>query len=204
MEPGLAIVSPKPVKTYYKTSSLKRTNTIKINIDLENEKDHPNSTKNYKESEYLGKKTLLFNYGNITSSTTMPEDCIFTSVSVKNKKSEKTLNSLKFFEDFENELTQQESQEEILSILFDSNTNDKSNRHENSENSRKLDIFHSSGCFEVKKDSFDGDISLFFRSSLPPSRPKNPFFRSINDCDKEYFDNLEENLKKGISEDFVL
>ena len=189
--------------TYYKTSSLKRNTRININIDLENEKDHPNSTKNLKEAENLGKKTLNFN-GNITSTSTMPEDCIFTSVGVKNRKSENNLNSLKFFEDFENELTQQESQEEILSILFDSNTNDRTNRHENHENSRKLDIFHSSACFEVKKDCFEGDISLFFRSSLPPSRPKNPFFGNLKDCDKGFFDNLQENLKKGISEDFVL
>ena len=204
MEPELSIVSPKPNKTFTKSSYTFRKNYLsKLNIEMINEKEHPNSTKNTSKIPTRESKSNLTNNLNsivkddITSSTGPYESFHQGLEHACNKQ-----NKLNFFDDinfFERELTQQEGEEEILSIISD--FNDRGSRHESLKNSHTPVSCHSSNIFEDNRES-EGDLGSFFRSSLPPSRPKNPFFKNFNDKDKLIADNLEDYLKKGISEDF--
>jgi len=204
MEPEFSIISPKPNKSFIKSSYTFRKNYLsKLNIEMINEKEHPNSTKNTSKNQVLDSKNKKINNLNnvvkddITSSTT-PYDSFHQGLENTHNKQ----NKINFFDDinfFEKELTQQEGEEEILSIISD--FNDRGSRRESLKNSHTPVSCHSSNIFEDNRES-EGDLSSFFRSSLPPSRPKNPFFKNFNDKDKFLADNMDDYLKKGISEDF--
>jgi len=138
MEPEFSIISPKPNKSFIKSSYTFRKNYLsKLNIEMINEKEHPNSTKNTSKNQVLDSKNKKINNLNnvvkddITSSTT-PYDSFHQGLENTHNKQ----NKINFFDDinfFEKELTQQEGEEEILSIISD--FNDRGSRRESLKNS---------------------------------------------------------------------
>jgi len=200
MEPELAIVSPKPKS--YTNYSVRKSHLSRLLIENIRETDHPNSTKNLIKNQANKKNNFLDFNENLTISTKNTA-CDFKDVLQAEKKSARKDLKLNFFEECENELDRQECQGEIFSILSD--FNEKSSQKESYTNSNTSVSCILGNYFENNKDfkDFDGE-NCFFRSSLPPSRPRNPFFKNFNDNnDREINEFLDDNLKKGISEDFL-
>ena len=201
MEPELAIVSPKPKSYTNSTYSVRKSHLSRLLIENIRETDHPNSTKNLIKNQANKKNNFLDFNENLTIST-KNTPCDFKDVLQAEKKSARKDLKLNFFEECENELDQ-ECQGEIFSILSD--FNEKGSRKESCTNSNTPFSCLSGNYFEDNKDfkDFDGE-NCFFRSSLPPIRPRNPFFKNFNDNnDREINEFLDDNLKKGISEDFL-
>ena len=201
MEPS-KIIKPRPNKLNPINGLCSRMNNL-TKLQIEKESSTSKSAKNTK-SEFKNPQTAFLkrvkfrefetnpltngndylSINSIDNKTTKPTEFIFssnqnTASSYKLKSKDLIELSGSFFEECANELTKQDSENEILSII-------------NGDDNYNINNFYAScnsflffNCDDkIDNENINSEVSQHnFRSSLPPIRPKNPFFKNFDGKD---------------------
>jgi hypothetical protein len=187
-----AIISPKPLKKFsHACVSLRKNHLSKIPIEKQ---------ENASSSKTTEKKSLNDNFhNNLTCATDNTIDFCF-----KTDNSHMEDINIDFFKDYDSDLTKQMYENEILSIVSCENkqlkqeefTKDQETMNFNNVRDFNLDDVNTS--FKTNVKSINNKMN--FRASMPPTRPKNPFFKNFQR--EEDIKTKMNSLVKCLTEDF--
>jgi len=181
MEPLTKLISPKPIKTSNSCYSLRQNHLSKLQIKNNN---NPN-------------------YGPLSSNLEIKK--MRNSVQIKEKKDSiknttNFIDNFVFIEDYALELSKQDSEHEIFSII------DKEDKLGNSNGTKTsmTTTYKSEGINSEFDDRYNTDYKdfSFLRASLPPIRPQNPFFKNFDFENKDELAESIDNIEKCFSFDF--
>ncbi len=209
MDPYLEIVSPKPIKnntcSFY---SIRKSNSKRLQIEKVSELPHPNSTKHLEKKNSNNQNDFLSfkqDYkANICNCVLNGKDNITLSTFSSLKEGDDTITkrdlNLNFFEECERDLTNQECQDEIFSILTEKSGHEsfKQNTPISCQSAKltKEDLEAENGII------CNSNVNNIIRVSMPPSRPKNPFFTNFENKNGDEIQETLNQLQKCFSEDF--